>query len=176
MDERQIRRQLNEWLIGFVEKPNILLNNWPPCPYARQARIDNKIEILFLPNETNIENFIVDNLDKLDNFDVIIFCIDQYLIDSADLSSKIDILNRNIMQKDYVLLEDHPSSIELLNGITMNFNHCALVLAQKLSKLNEASEQLRKKGYYNHWPKENLDYVVNWRTKYVDEIRKNKPN
>lgn len=175
MDERQIRRQLNDWLIDFVEKPNSLLNNWSPCPYARQARIDNKIEILFLPNETSIENFIVDNLNKLDSFDVIVFCIDQYLIDSTDLSNKVNVLNKNIMQKDYVLLEDHPNTLEILNGVTMNFKHCVLVLAQKLSKLNEASKQLSKKGYYDNWPKENLDYVVNWRNKYVDEICTNKP-
>jgi hypothetical protein len=39
------------------------------------------------------------------------------------------------------------------------------VLAQKLSKLNDASKELEELGYYKTWPKENLDYVVNWRNK-----------
>lgn len=165
MDKWEIRKKLNEWLITFVEKPNPLLSNWPPCPYARQARIDSKIETLFLSSEVSIEDFINKNLYKLDSFEVIVFCIDHNLITGKLLSEKVDSLNTVLMQHDYVLLEDHPEIKEELNGVVMNFNHCALVIAQKLSKLNEASEQLRKKGYYDSWPKENLDYVVNWRNK-----------
>ena len=47
MDQFKIKEQLNEWLINFVEKPNPLLNNWAPCPYARQARINDKISFKF---------------------------------------------------------------------------------------------------------------------------------
>jgi hypothetical protein len=45
----------------------------------------------------------------------------------------------------------------------MNFGKCGLLLIQKLSKLNAASEQLKQKGYYDNWPAESLDYVVSWR-------------
>jgi hypothetical protein len=45
----------------------------------------------------------------------------------------------------------------------MNFGKCGLLLIQKLSKLNAASEQLKQKGYYDNWPAESLDSVVSWR-------------
>jgi len=38
-----------------------------------------------------------------------------------------------------------------------------LVLVQRLSKLNNASEILKNQGYYDNWPKENYDDVVRWR-------------
>lgn len=165
MDERQIRRQLIDWMIDFVEKPNPLLSNWPPCPYARQARLQNKIETFFIHDVSNIDSFIREKISVLDNYDVLIFCIDPKKINGTDLADQVNKLNLSLCELDYILLEDHPEIVEVLNGVAMNFNHCALIFAQKLSKLQDASKQLQSKGYYDHWPKENLDYVVNWRNK-----------
>ena len=67
------------------------------------------------------------------------------------------------MQENYVLLEDHPQRQELVNGVEMNFGKAALVLAQRLNKLNDASVQLRDKGYYRHWDDAALNTVVTWR-------------
>ena len=52
---------------------------------------------------------------------------------------------------------------EIINGAKMNFCLCSLVLVQRLSKLNNASNILKEKGYYKNWSKENLADVVNWR-------------
>lgn len=165
MDEREIHRQLIEWMINFVEKPNKLLNDWAPCPYARQARLSGKVFVVFKESDRNLDSLITSNLYKLETFDVIVFCIDHTEISASKLAERVEILNQLLIPKDYVLLEDHPDNKEELNGVVMNFGHCALVLAQKFSKLDDASKQLREKGYYDNWPKENLDYVVNWRNK-----------
>lgn len=165
MDEREIRRHLNEWIINFVEVPNKLLNDWAPCPYARQARIENKIQVFVVEDITCLEKTITDTLKNLEIYDVIIFCLDHNKIEGADLAKRVDKLNATVMPQNYVLLEDHPSVPEILNDAVMNFGHCALVLCQKLNKLQDASNQLKKKGYYDSWPKSNLDYVLNWRNK-----------
>ena len=67
------------------------------------------------------------------------------------------------MKQDIVALEDNPNDEEFVNGVHMNFGECIIVLVQRLSKVNEASTILKKKGYYDTWSKENLDDVVNWR-------------
>jgi hypothetical protein len=67
------------------------------------------------------------------------------------------------MWQDYVVLEDHPDSEEFINGVKMNFGECGLMILQRLSKLNKAADQLKDKGYYRTWSKENLDQVVHWR-------------
>ena len=41
----------------------------------------------------------------------------------------------------------------------MNFGKAILILVQRLSKLNKASDILKKKGYYDNWPKE-CDYLL----------------
>lgn len=165
MNKEVILTKLNEWLINFVEVPNGLLNDWPPCPYARQARIQNKIKTVFIEDPNNLESIIENQLIYLNENDVLVFCLDSNNISGHNLEVRIDTLNKRLMYDDFVLLEDHPDNIEKLNGVIMNFNYCALVLAQRLSKLQDASIKLKEKGYYDNWPKTNLDYVVNWRNK-----------
>jgi hypothetical protein len=158
MDEQAIRQQLEHWLTDFVEQPNPLLNNWPPCPYAKQARLSNKIHIVF-DNPLSIAEYV----SLLNDYDVVVLCFDhmKFSSDQIELFSKH--INSILLWQDYVVLEDHPDSEEFINGVQMNFGKCGLMILQRLSKLNTATTQLKNKGYYDTWSEENLDQVVNWR-------------
>jgi hypothetical protein len=164
MIEQEITEDLNNWIRDFVEKPNPLLNGWAPCPYARQARISNSIEIVFSDPQQLISS-VERGLLFLESKDVVIICFDHTAISADEVEEMVKIHNYALMPRDYVILEDHPDAEEILNGVKMNFGKCGLLLVQKLSKLNAASDQLREKGYYDTWPDENLDAVVNWRDK-----------
>jgi hypothetical protein len=158
MNETLIRQRLQQWLVDFVEKPNPLLNNWPPCPYARQARLDNKIHIVF---DSPLR--IADYVSHLDTNDVVVLCFDHAEFTATQIELFTKHINSILLFKDCVVLEDHPGTEELINGVKMNFGECGLMVLQRLTKLNAAAEQLQKKGYYDTWSKENLDDVVNWR-------------
>jgi len=164
MNEEFIKEQLSEWMVNFIEKPNSLLGNWAPCPYARQARIANKIEVQFT-EVSNMFETINQQLSKLEQKDVIIICFDHNRISPEFLQEFVVGTNTLLMKNDYVILEDHPNTPEYVNGVKMNFEHCGLLLLQKLSKLTEASDLLKEKGYYDVWSKHNLNDVVNWRNK-----------
>ena len=163
LDQELITKNLLDWLVDFVEKPSPLLNGWAPCPYARQARVNNKFEIVFSPH-THLFATVEQVLHKLEDKDVIVICFDHTKIPAVDLENMVKVYNEKVLlNRNYVVLEDHPDDEELLNGVKMNFGHCGLLLLSKLTVLNEASDQLRAKGYYDHWPKENIDNVVTWR-------------
>jgi hypothetical protein len=164
MNEEFIKEQLSEWMVNFIEKPNSLLGNWAPCPYARQARIANKIEVQFTEVSSMFET-INEQLSKLEHKDVIIICFDHKRISPEFLQEFVVGTNTMLMKNDYVILEDHPNTPEYVNGVKMNFGHCGLLLLQKLSKLTDASNLLKEKGYYDVWSKHNLNDVVNWRNK-----------
>jgi hypothetical protein len=162
MDQATIKNQLTQWLIDFVEKPNSLLGDWPPCPYARAARINNKIEICFAET-TELFVTVTEKLPLLETQDVVVICFDHTTISPVDLQQWIEATNQLLMPTNYVILEDHPNSIETVNGVCMNFGVCGLLVVQKLDKLNLAADQLNAKGYYNHWKPQDLDSVVSWR-------------
>ncbi len=149
-----------KWMQEFVEQPNAKLGNWAPCPYARKARLDNQIEIV------EGENVLVDYLDcDFDHKEVYVFWYPTKQYSAESLSNMIKHINSDERDHDIVLLEDHPDDVEIIAGVTMNFGQAILVIAQRLSKLNEASAQLSKKDYYDHWSKENLKDVKDWRYK-----------
>jgi len=165
MDQAAIQSALRQWILDFVSKPNPLLNNWAPCPYARQALLNDKTAIVFSDTECLLDT-VTANLSLLDSKEVVIVCFDHTKISPEELEKSVAVINQSIlMPKDYVILEDHPDKSEVLNGVTMNFGHCGLLLVSKLSVLNNASEHLKSKGYYSNWPRENLDAVVTWRFK-----------
>ena len=158
MDQEQIREKLTQWLINFVENPNPLLGNWAPCPYARQARLANKIHVVF-DSPLEIANYVT----FLDDYDVVVLCFDpaDYSASQVELFTKH--INSVLLWQDYVVLEDHPDAEELVAGVHMNFGKCGLMVLQKLTKINQAADLLRAKGYYDGWSEENLSQVVNWR-------------
>jgi hypothetical protein len=158
MDEQSIRQQLEQWLTNFVEQSNPLLNNWPPCPYARQARLANRIYIVF---DSPLE--IAEYVSFLNDYDVVVLCFDHVKFSASQIELFTKHINSILLWKDYVVLEDHPDSAEFINGVKMNFEKCGLMVLQRLSKLNTAADQLKNKGYYTTWSEENLDQVVNWR-------------
>lgn len=166
MDQELIKQQLNEWMINFVEKPNPQLGNWAPCPYARKARIENKIVILFAET-SDLEKAVEDALPLLEGKEAFAMCFDHTQITPQELEQRIQKLNSNLMPRNYVILEDHPDNQEYIAGVRMNFNGCGLLLVQSLTQLNDAASKLKDKGYYNVWSRKNLDYVVNWRTNEV---------
>ena len=163
MDQELIKEQLNEWMINFVEKPNPQLGNWAPCPYARKARIENKIEILFA-DAADLEIQVELALPLLATKEAFAMCFDHNKISPQELEERMQKLNAALMPRDYVVLEDHPDNQEYIAGVRMNFSKCGILLVQSLTQLNEAAAKLKDKGYYDVWSHKNLEYVVNWRT------------
>jgi hypothetical protein len=165
MNQELIKQQLNEWMINFVEKPNPQLGNWAPCPYARKARIENKIVILFAEAD-DLENQVELALSRLEGENAVeafAVCFDHTKITPEELESRMQKFNAELMPRNYVVLEDHPGYQEYIAGVRMNFNHCGLLLVQYLSQLNEAAAKLKDKGYYDVWSEKNLEWVVKWR-------------
>ena len=105
------------------------------------------------------------HLPELDHTEVVVIYFDHTKISALELEKLINVYNRQVlMARNYVILEDHPDAVELVNGVHMNFGHCGLLIIQKLDKLTTASEQLKSKGYYNTWSQSELDQVVTWRS------------
>lgn len=164
MNHAEILSKLSKWLTSFVEVPNPKLGDWAPCPFARQARVNNHIAIKFAEiNE--FDDSIKESIEILGHKEVVVICFNHSDIDPLSLQEYVKKANDVLMPMNYVILEDHPEAVENINGVCMNFGECGLLVLQRLDKLNNASDQLREKGYYNHWSQEDLDSVVSWRHK-----------
>ena len=78
LNYEDVRARLLDWLIYFVEVEHPSLGGWAPCPYARQARLNNKIHIV-IDDPTHLADYE----HFLSDFDVVALCFDpeQYSYD-----------------------------------------------------------------------------------------------
>lgn len=152
-----MRDLIEKWIDEFVSVHNEDYGQIP-CPYARAAQIK------YIKTD-NIDLELKKILDCGLLHEVICIYTDTRNYTPDEFHDKVMEWNNMAMKKDLVALEDHPESVEIINGTKMNFGHCSLILVQRLSKLTAASNTLKKKGYYDNWTQENLDEVVTWREK-----------
>jgi hypothetical protein len=158
MDQPTVELSLLKWMEEFVEAPHPSLGGWPPCPFARQARLSRNIDIR---QGQDPYNDCVSLLDYDWSKEVVVFWYDD--IDPALFIDLVNRANSVLLEKDIVALEDHPETEEIIAGVKMNFGLCPIIVLQKNSKLNIAADQLKEKGYYHSWSQADVDKIVTWR-------------
>ena len=153
---------IKKWIENFVSVHNETIGH-VPCPFAKQAMLKERINYVSGGKHTitPLLDSLADSWD--DKYEVVVVYADKDELTPNELKTIVDDFNRFARDKDVVALEDHPNDPEILNGVSMNFGKAILILVQRLSKLNKASDILKKKGYYDNWPKDNYDDVVSWR-------------
>jgi hypothetical protein len=160
LTSEQVQSELLRWMEEFVEISHPSLGGWPPCPFARQARLSKSIDIR---QGQDPYNDCVSLLDYDWSKEVVIFWYND--IDPELFLDLVSRANSVLLEKDIVALEDHPATEEIVAGVKMNFGLCPIIILQKNSKLNIAADQLKEKGYYHTWSQSDLDKIVTWRYK-----------
>jgi hypothetical protein len=156
MNFTQAKLDIEQWIVDFVEKPNPLLNGWPPCPYARQARLNQQVDIrsgCFNP---------VDDIKQVDlgNFEVIAYVYDRTRWTADEFNELVETINISYLaQRGLIALADHPDDVETVAGVVMNQGTYAIVFVQDLAKLNHFAQILGKKDFYKDWPEEYLSVL-----------------
>ena len=164
-----------QWSEYYLEPKNKHLGDVPVCPYAKRARLENKYKIIECHNFANFQDDIIKGatLAKDPNTQIVIVGCDDIGYEPEQLSSVIDILNRVLVPKDIYLMASHPWDDEedepvdfLDTGEWEPANEFMMVLIQKFDELEKASDNLRKTGYYDKWPKDYYEGTVLKRQSY----------
>ena len=156
--ENKIIDDLKNWSKNALKIPNEHYNNLPACPFAKAAWINDKVGFIF--NYEGNYNLIHSCINDWDDSKDVIILIDFFPDDLDDLDVFLDDVNQDISSgkyntKDMYLMGFHPEdeSNELLDdSLDMEEDSgptYAMIFFQRLSKLQEASDSLRMKGYYN---------------------------
>lgn len=160
LTQSTVESALLQWLKDFVEVPHPSLGGWPPCPFARQARLTNNIDIRQGSDPySDCLSLLYYDWAK----EAVIFWYED--VDSTAFIDDVARANSILLAKDLVALEDHPDTEEIVSQVKMNFGLCPIIVLQKNTKLNLAADQLRAKGYYDTWSQEDLAKIVSWRYK-----------
>ena len=178
--EEKICEEIRAWSKHALEIPNSNLNNLPSCPYAKRAWSDNKVGFAFKRDQDyKIIHGIIANYN--DNKDLMIV-IDLDYEDNEKFHKYLTFLNQIIhegvfVDKDIWVMGFHPSDDvnELIDdGKFENIvkEEYALIFVQRLSKLQESANKLKKLGYYdNYYSMYNVEDIYNQRENYYRRLK-----
>ena len=160
MNFEQAQLDILAWITGFVERPHPALLGWAPCPYARRARLEGKFEIRpgHIDPYTDLQHIDIGELD------VVALVYDPTEFEPDVFNQQITAVNQGFLRaRDLFALADHPDSLEVVQGVTMNQGTWAIAFVQPLAKLNAHARMVAEKGYYKDWPEDYLQILFEGR-------------
>lgn len=152
-------------MVERVEKIYPEFGDLPMCPYARKARLDGKVKMIWIGDGQDDGNCWthIDNCD-FKKTDVLILIADRKRWTWRGLYKMRVEMNRLFKNKNITVLEDHPDYRERVAGVSVTNGKYALLFAQRRDKLNRFAKILRTTSdYYENWSKKSYDDVVTWR-------------
>ena len=163
----KIEQDIRDWSASFLEIPHDKLNGLPPCPYAKQAWLDDKVAFSI---NTGLEGLAQTVREfELHGYDIVVWASEE-VYDIAYLDGYCDGINEamSIAGVDMHLMIFHPefdaedAGLEFLieeDDDKEEIVYC-MVFVQKLSLLDDASLSLEKSGYYKHFPEDMYKSLV----------------
>ena len=178
---QEIIEDVRLWSKHYLEVPNLHLGGVPACPYAKKAWHDDKVWVVVKTKHSTYKKELNDCIKNLDfsKKDILIFCDPYYSYNPDELHLATEDYNDWYNRKDIYFMSFHPSNPAtekeqefLVNpeGFIPNVDSAlkySMMLVQKFSQLQQASDKLHKQGYYKSWPDEYYrDVVVSREEKY----------
>ena len=182
--EEQIKKDVRKWSEHFLEIPNKHLGGYPACPFAKKTWQDNKVVVEVKRKQKWYKSELNTHLRQLDFsvHEILIFCDPYFNYSIEEFQEIIDAYNTWYNKKDIFFMGFHPHNpaneeeqefLVTPNGNTPIVEDAidySMMLAQKFSQLQEASDKLHKAGYYDKWPKGYYQDVVVSRAKTYKRI------
>jgi hypothetical protein len=162
MNLETVKQDIENWIVNFVEVPHPALGGFPPCPYARSARLKRSYQV-FLGTDPYYD-LKHRARHGIGNSEVMIYAYDPNEWSHELFASSLDQANREfLLSADLLALEDHPHDVEIVNGVCMNQGTYALALVQSVSDLNTKAQLMASKGFYHTWPEQYLQALFQHR-------------
>ena len=160
MDFERAQIDILAWITGFVEKPNAQLNGWPPCPYARKARLDGEFEI----RPGRVDPYTDLRAVEMGYRMVIAYVYEPDKFAADEFNQQIRSVNQGfLVPRNIIALADHPEEVENINGVIMNQGAWAIAFVQPLDKLNHFARLIAGRGFYDGWPEDYLKGLFEFR-------------
>jgi hypothetical protein len=182
--EEDVKQDVRKWSELFLEVPNQHLGGYPACPFAKKTWADNKVIVEVKRKNKWYKSELNGHIQQLDFsvHELLIFCDPYFNYSLEEFQNVIDEYNTWYNKKDIFFMGFHPHNpaneeeqefLVTPNGNTPIVEDAidySMMLAQKFSQLQEASDKLHKAGYYDKWPKGYYQDVVVSRAKTYKRI------
>lgn len=160
-ERNDIVTEIKEWSKHTLEVSNPEFNDLPPCPYAKAAWQESKVDIVFKFEAEDYKRLYMALHNWDDRKDLVIIADTEFIEDQDEFHQFVDHVNEAIANnvfrdKDMWVMGFHPEdeANELFDEGEFEpqaDTEYALLFVQRLSKLEKAAEKLRPLGYYDKY-------------------------
>mgnify|MGYP003149887098 FL=1 len=173
---KDIIQDIRNWSANYLEVRNEHLGGMPACPFARSTWKQKKVRIEIKPKKLWYKKTLNEILKKFNwnKHEILIFCDLHYSYSPDDLGDVTEAYNDFYNSKDLYFMSFHPNNPATVEeqeflvhpgddydySISYPIYSYSMMLVQKFSQLQEASDKLHRMGYYNKWPKDYYNEVV----------------
>ena len=173
---KDIIQDIRNWSANYLEVRNEHLGGMPACPFARSTWKLKKVRIEVKPKKLWYKKTLNEILEKFNwnKHEILIFCDLYYNYSPDDLGDVTEAYNDFYNSKDLYFMSFHPDNPATVEeqeflvhpgddydySISYPIYSYSMMLVQKFSQLQEASDKLHRMGYYNKWPKDYYNEVV----------------
>jgi|TARA_Y100000114_G_scaffold46723_1_gene42540 hypothetical protein len=182
--EKLIKKDVRKWSQHFLEIPNKHLGGFPACPFAKKTWDDKKVLVEVKKKYKFYKSQLNQHLEKLnfDKHEILIFCDPYFNYSLDEFQSTIDSYNNWYNSRDIYFMGFHPKNpaneeeqefLVTPSGdmpVVDSDLEYSMMLIQKFSQLQEASDKLHRIGYYKLWPTGYYQDVVVSRQKTYKRI------
>jgi hypothetical protein len=172
---KTVTEDIISWSKDFIELPNKHLGGVPACPFAKKARLNDRVRILEINNSYQLLETIIHECETIKDLDkqITIIGCDDLFITAEELNNYIHALNHVFVPKDVYLMCFHPEDEEEDEPVTFledtewhPDNKFLMVLIQPFEELEKASANLERIGFYRSWPRDYYEGTVLKRQSY----------
>lgn len=167
MNEQQILAEMLQYISGTLEQPHPVFGGLPICPFARQARLNQRIQFVvyafesseILNSATPLSNTIRAFSQQQAHDVLIIIHPDAQAFSFSQFCDYLDQLNAQLSRLNLVAFGGHPQDRFEVQGVRTRQDPFINFTVQSKAKLKQASAQLHTTNYYKNWSVENLQSI-----------------
>jgi hypothetical protein len=147
-----------QYLQDVLEQPQPVFGGLPICPFAKQARLHNKID--FQVQRFRLNDFasssplmgMIHQFAKTRQHDVLLIIHpDPPVISLVQFQREIDCLNRHLEPLHLTGFGGHPDDAFQIQGVRTRQDPFLNLTIQSIEKLSHASTRLATTHYYDNW-------------------------
>jgi hypothetical protein len=160
-DHAEIVRELTRHIIDFVEQPHPTFGNLPVCPFARKARLENRIEFTVLELTRAGIHALLPSFIANAALDMLI-CIDPRKdgLSSPEVYQLVQALNQELPIMNLMALGGHPQDPFKIDDLYTRRDPYPNVQLLRLDVGERAHQSIKDSPYYDRWTESNFRDVT----------------
>lgn len=175
----QIEQDIWTWLTNYVEVNHKFYDyKFPPCPYARGARLRGLVDIQVYEQGSVVEFINAKIADLITNskYNVRILVMPPRSRWNWRIARFINQLNKQIVSEDFYAQYGTANHTLSRYPGWFNWGAYSIVIVNRLSDVLDGHRALLATDYYHPWSRLHYDAVVTRRQKTYEQYSKHKEN